>query len=167
MYISEHFTYQEVIKSSTASRFHIDNNVSSHRHIKNARELAKHILEPVRKEFGVVVPNSWYRGEELEKVICWNGTEDSPFGRWCRKKGLPIHNGSWSMYFLLKSHPKGESVDLSIAGVSNDDLFNWIDDNLEYDQLIREFAIKDKPYSGWVHVSWSMLKNRHEKFSID
>ena len=60
-----------------------------------------------------------------------------------------------------------QAVDIEIPGIPNDDLFNWVDQNIpEYDQLIREFPKAGDPYSGWVHVSFNEGNNRRQKFTI-
>ena len=40
----------------------------------------------------------------------------------------------------------------------------WITKNLDFDQLILEFYVPDDPSSGWVHVSYSRIKEeqRHD-----
>lgn len=160
--ISTHFKMREVAKSDAASRNNIDNTPSSEV-LDNAMKTAIHILEPIRVHFGIPFsPNSWYRGEALEKFICRQS-----FIQWCNSKGLPVDDSSWAQYFARKSHPRGQAVDIEIPGIPNDDLFNWVDQNIpEYDQLIREFPKAGDPYSGWVHVSFNEGNNRRQKFTI-
>ena len=160
--LSPHFTHSEVAKSSTADRLDIDNTPSDEV-LENAKALAENVLEPIRRHFGIPFsPQSWYRGEDLEKVICWKS-----FEKWCARKGLTVSDDSWDKYFARKSHPNGEAADIEFVGVANDDLFEWIHDNLEYDQLIREFPKDGDPRSGWVHVSWKRNgKNRKQRFLI-
>ena len=155
--ISKHFCHYEVVRSSTASRLELDNDIYDQDTFENAKALALNVLDPIRVRFGSYGPNSWHRGEELEKAICWANKDKSSFGRWCKKYGMLIEEDSWPTYFKKKQHPKGAAADIEIAGLSNDDLYEWIRDNLEYDQLIREFPKVGQPMSGWVHVSW----NRH------
>lgn len=165
--LSDNFYYYELVRSSTADRMNIDNEIKNDTIIKNASALANNCLEPIRKEFGSFGPQSWYRGEELEKVICWNNDNvKSSFARWCVKQNMPINEVSWAIYFKRKSHPLGQAADIEIAGVYNDRLFDWCKDNLKYDQLIREFAKANDPVSGWVHISWSNTNNRQQAFSI-
>ena len=165
MHITKHFTLHEVSKSDTASRLNIDNTPSTEV-IVRAIQLAHHILEPVREHFGIPFsPNSWFRCEELEKVI----THVS-FQAWAKKHGL---DGSleqtWKDYFERKSHPRGEAADIEIPGINNDDLYHWIRDEsgLEFDQLIREFRKAGDPNSGWVHVSFRINNNRNQAFNIE
>lgn len=160
--ISTHFKHYEIIKSSSAARYGIDNTPSSEV-LTCAEGLAINVLEPIRNHFNIPFsPQSWYRGEKLEKHICW-----SSFKKWCIRKQMDFQQQStWDLYFSRKSHPKGEAADIEISGIPNDTLYDWIKDNLEYDQLIREFPKAGDPYSGWVHVSWTSVVNRHQNFTI-
>ena len=66
------FRYYEVFKSAAADRNEINNipeGVELDRILSNAEQTAIHILQPTRNEFGLVAIGSWYRCEELEKVI--------------------------------------------------------------------------------------------------
>lgn len=161
--ISKYFEMYEIAKSTSGERWGIDNTPSSEV-IINAERLAKNILDLIREHFNKSFsPNSWYRGEELERKI-----NDTHFANWCIKKGKKNNDISWKEYFSLKSHPKGEAADIEIPGVSNDDLFNWIKNNIPvYDQLIREFPKKNIPSSGWVHISLKESGNRKESFIIN
>jgi len=160
--LSTHFTHYEVCKSSTAARHDID-NTPSEQILVAASGLAENVLEPIRNHFGIPFsPQSWYRGEALEKLITVNS-----FVRWSKRKGYPQPDQSaWDDYFARKSHPRGQAADIEIPSIPNDTLYDWIRANLEYDQLIREFAKAGDPYSGWVHVSWAGKNNRNQHFTI-
>jgi len=160
--ISKHFRHYEVIRSETAAREEIDNQIYCPRVRYNAEQLGANVLDPVREHFGPYGPNSWFRGEDLERVIAGSG-----YLSWCKRHGREVNEVSWKIYFFNKQHPQGCAADIEIDGVSNDDLFMWIKDNLKFDQLIREFAVAGQPRSGWVHVSWDPNgKNRNQAFSI-
>lgn len=178
--ISQHFYDYEVGKSQMAERAGIRNK-PPHWVMDNAVELATRVLDPVRAHFGIPFsPQSWYRGQELEKLLCW----ENGFRKWCAQYqrpwlqqsnlniGHPLADGmgvesSWRDYYARKSHPKGEAADIEISGISNDDLYFWIRDHLAFDQLIREFPKPSEPTSGWVHVSWKgPQENRQSSFSI-
>lgn len=156
------FKWYEVWKSETASRLEIDNESEEGEVQENAQGLTLNCLQPIRDAHGSTKINSWFRGEPLEKVITKKG-----FRNWCDKKGLnPTYRTSWDKYFLRKSHPKGAAADIEVPSISNDDLFDWIAFNLEFDQLIREFPVAGVPDSGWVHISWAGENNRNEVFTI-
>lgn len=151
------FYVYEVSKSATAQRLEIDNSASAEV-LANAYGLARNVLQPARDYFGRGFgPQSWYRCEKLEHVICKRG-----FERWCTACGISANAASWQQYFARKQHPTGSAADIEIAGISNDALFEFIRDNLDFDQLIREYAVAGDPYSGWVHVSWLANGNRKD-----
>ena len=62
------------------------------------------------------------------------------------------------------SHMKGEAMDITSMACgkenckSNLEMFHWIKDNLEFDQLIWEFGSEPK----WLHVSYNKDKNRKQ-----
>ena len=160
------FYISEVSKSYTAQRERIDNTPNTEQ-LENARMLAIKCLQPIRDHYAVgFTPNSWFRSPELERVICKRS-----FEAWAISRGYLIHNiadrsKSWSEYIERKSHPKGEAADIEVPRISNDELFNWCKHNLEFDQLIREYAKPDDPFSGWVHISYRLDNNRNESFNI-
>lgn len=129
MKLSEHLDLSEVIRSDSAKRNGIS-NMPTEEHIANFMLLAEKIFEPIREHFGVPIRiSSGYRSKELNAKI--GGSSSS-------------------------QHCKGQAVDLdqdgSTNGVSNADVFNYIKDNLPFDQLIWEFGNEDNP--DWVHVSY-------------
>lgn len=179
--ISDHFSYSEVVHSDTAIALGIDNNIYDGHTIANAQAVAKNILEPVRKQFGAVSPNSWFRSEELEYNICAGAFYkycESRLGQRIAKLAAtikfndlytqPAVHSAWKAYFSRKQHPKGMSVDFEYNHVDNKELFEWIKGNLEFDQLILEFYRYEKgPSSGWVHCSFNPFSlNRNQAFTI-
>ena len=130
--LSKNFTLQEFIKSQTAIRQGLDNTPSPI-HLQNAKMLFAHVVQPVRDKFGVTVINSGYRGPALNEAV----------------------GGSFK-----SQHCKGEAVDLECPGTANYDVCAWIQDNLDFDQLILEFYTPGIPDSGWVHVSYKAEGNR-------
>jgi zinc D-Ala-D-Ala carboxypeptidase len=130
--LSKNFTLSEFTKSQTALRQGIDNTPEGE-HLEAAKELFENVVQPVRDNFGVTVINSGYRGEELNKAV--GGSSRS-------------------------QHCKGEAVDIECPGTSNYEVAKWIEDNLDFDQLILEFYTPGIPDSGWVHVSYKTEDNR-------
>ena len=166
--LSTNFKYKEVVFSADAQRNNIDNLVYDTEYLLNAKALANNVLEKVRAHFfplvnhGITI-NSWYRCAALEKQIC-----RSAFVSWCAVQKLdPAKSESWNTYFLRKSHPKCCAADIEVVGVTNIELFTWINANLKFDQLILEFVNPKVAGSGWVHVSWNRTgTNRQQAFSI-
>lgn len=132
--ISKHISYTEATKSKTAIKYGI-NNKPSDSIIKVMKETALNIFEPLREYFGVpIAVTSFYRSKELNSKL----------------------KGS-----LTSQHCTGEAMDLDadvLGMITNRDIFNYIKDNLEFDQLIWEFGNDKEP--AWVHVSYSRNNNR-------
>ena len=130
--LSKNFTLQEFTKSQTALRQGID-NTPDEQHLSNAKLLFEKIVQPVRDNFGVTVINSGYRGPKLNEAV--GGSSKS-------------------------QHCKGEAVDIECPGTANYEIAKWIQDSLDFDQLILEFYTPGIPDSGWVHVSYTKENNR-------
>ena len=123
MKISEHLSLSEVIRSESAKRNGIS-NMPTPEHIENFKILATKVFEPIREHFGVPIRiSSGYRSKELNK--CVGGSTTS-------------------------QHSSGEAIDIDqdYTTITNKQVFEYIRDNLTFDQLINELD-----YS-WVHVSY-------------
>jgi hypothetical protein len=129
MKLSTHLDLSEVIRSDSAKRNGIS-NMPTGEHIANFMLLAEKIFEPIREHFGVPIHiSSGYRSKDLNAKIGGSATSQ---------------------------HCKGQAIDIdmdnSANGVTNADVFNYIKDNLPFDQLIWEFGNEDN--CDWVHVSY-------------
>jgi hypothetical protein len=128
MTISEHIVMTEATFIQTAEIRNIKNTPDLDS-IRNMKRLAEKVFEPMRNHFGVPIKvSSFFRSIQLNKAV--GGSANS-------------------------QHCIGQAMDISVQThqVSNADLFNFIRDNLEFDQLIWEFGDDDCPE--WVHVSYS------------
>ena len=136
MKLTENFSLNELTKSQTAERKGIDNTPSAE-HQENLKSLCEMILQPIRDHFEQVVSvSSGYRSPELCVAI-----------------------GSSTQ----SQHAKGQASDFEIFGISNKELADYIDQNLDYDQLILEYwKGEDEPNSGWVHCSFNTQGNRKQ-----
>ena len=136
MKLTENFSLNELTKSQTAERKGIDNTPSTE-YQETLKSLCEMILQPIRDHFGQVVSvSSGYRSQELCVAI-----------------------GSSTQ----SQHAKGQASDFEIFGVSNKELADYIDQNLDYDQLILEYwKGEDEPNSGWVHCSFNTQGNRKQ-----
>ena len=109
MKLTENFSLNELTKSQTAERKGIDNTPGTE-HQENLKSLCEMILQPIRDHFGQVVSvSSGYRSPELCVAI-----------------------GSSTQ----SQHAKGQASDFEIFGISNKELADYIDQTLDYDQLI-------------------------------
>jgi len=129
MKISEHLDLAEVTRSETAKRKGIS-NMPTEAHLENFKKLAEKIFEPIRTHFNVPIHiSSGYRSKELNKAI----------------------GGS-----LTSQHCSGEAIDIdmdgSANGVTNKMVFEYVKDNLEFDQMIWEFGSSEAP--DWIHISY-------------
>ena len=129
MRLSEHLSLAEVTRSDSAKRKGISNEPTAE-HLENFKKLAENVFEKIRNHFGVPIHiSSGYRSKALNDAV--GGSKTS-------------------------QHSTGEAIDIdmdgSSNGVTNTMVFNYIKDNLEFDQLIWEFGTKESP--DWVHVSY-------------
>ena len=136
--LSKNFTLQEFTKSQVAERRSID-NIPGEIHLERAKELFENIVQKVRDNFGVTIINSGYRSGDLNYAIGGSNTSQ---------------------------HCKGEAVDIECPGTPNYDVAKWIEDNLDFDQLILEFYTPGIPDSGWVHVSYNSEDNRKSVLTV-
>jgi len=128
MQLSKNLTLAEVTKSTTAKRLGIDNTPDDWT-TENLRQVAINIFQPLRDSFGCpIYVSSGYRSGELNTAI----------------------GGS-----TRSQHVEGRALDLDAdvyGGCTNSQIFNWIKENVDFDQLIWEFGDSDNP--DWVHVSY-------------
>ena len=129
MKLSEHLDLSEVIRSESAKRKGIT-NMPTEAHIANFKLLAEKVFQPIREHFRCPIHiSSGYRSKELNAAI----------------------GGS-----LTSQHCSGEAIDIDMDGtpngVTNRMVFDYIKDNLDFDQLIYEFGDSNNP--DWVHVSY-------------
>ena len=125
--ISEHVSYKEGVYSTTATRRGID-NVPNDEQLANMELIAEKVFEPLRKYVGGPIKiNSFFRCPKLNKAI--GGARSS-------------------------QHMKGQAMDIddTFGVVANSDMYNYIKNNLDFDQIIWEFGDDDNP--NWVHVSY-------------
>tara|TARA_R110000803_G_scaffold179500_1_gene241918 strand:+ start:187 stop:633 length:447 start_codon:yes stop_codon:yes gene_type:complete len=131
--ISKHISYKEATNSNYAKKHKIENKPNDEQ-LENMKLIAKEVFEPLREWVGGPIKvNSFFRSEELNTGI----------------------KGS-----LKSSHLKGQAIDLTTMGLkTNLEIFNYIKDNLDFDQLIWEYG-RNNPV--WVHVSYKSKNNRKQ-----
>ena len=138
MKLSEHLDLSEVTRSESAKRKGIS-NMPTEAHIANFKLLAEKIFEPIRTHFRCpIIISSGYRSKELNAAI----------------------GGS-----LTSQHCQGEAIDIDMDGtangVTNRMVFDYIKDNLNFDQLIYEFGDANNP--DWVHVTYESTGNQRKQ----
>ena len=127
MKISDNITYAEAIHSQTAKRRGIDNRPTA-KQVEVMKLTAEKIFEPLRKFVGGPIKvNSFFRSAELNKAI--GGSKTS-------------------------QHCKGQAIDIDdvFGHKTNAEMYNWVKENLNFDQMIWEFGTDMNP--NWVHISY-------------
>jgi len=125
--ISEHISYREGVYSTTATRLGIDNTPNDEQ-LENMELVAEEVFEPLRAYVGGPIKiNSFFRSPKLNTAI--GGSSKS-------------------------QHCKGQAIDIddTFGRATNAEMYHWIKENLEFDQMIWEFGDDDNP--NWVHVSY-------------
>ena len=125
--ISEHISYKEGVYSTTATRKGIDNTPNNEQ-LKNMELIADEVFEPLRNYVGGPIKiNSFFRSPELNTVI--GGSSKS-------------------------QHCKGQAIDIddTFGRMTNAEMYHWIKEHLDFDQMIWEFGDDDNP--NWVHISY-------------
>jgi zinc D-Ala-D-Ala carboxypeptidase len=139
--ISDNVTYSEGIKSQTAVRLGIKNDPNPEQ-LANMQHVANNVFEKVRKHFGIpLTVSSFFRSKALNDAT----------------KGASA----------TSQHMTGEAMDIDADGssITNKQVFDFIKNNLDFDQLIWEFGNATNP--AWVHVSLKRVgKNRKQVLTI-
>ncbi len=132
--ISKHISNKEGVYSRTATRLGIENKPDE-KQLQNMVAVAEEIFEPLRMWVGGPIKiNSFFRSLELNKAI--GGSAKS-------------------------QHCHGQAIDLddTFGRATNAEMFDFIKENLDFDQMIWEFGDDNNP--NWVHVSYvSPTENR-------
>ena len=133
--ISKHISYKEGVHSNTAIRRGIDNTPTDDQ-LYFMEIVAEEVFEPLREWVGGPIKiNSFYRCPELNTAIGGSATSQ---------------------------HCKGQAMDIddTFGKATNAEMYNFIKEHLDFDQMIWEFGDDDNP--AWVHVSYvSPEKNRN------
>ena len=138
MKLSNYVSLAEVTKSDTATRKGIDNNPTAE-HLENLKTICVEVFDKVRTHFGVpIYISSGYRSAALNKAIGGSKNSDHNLGR----------------ALDLDQDNRGN-------GVTNMEMFEFIKDNLEFDQLIGEFQRADGDFE-WIHVGYRKGANRKQ-----
>ncbi len=134
--ISDHISFKEATHSKYASQFGIENTPSEDQ-VKNMNLVAEKLFEPLREWVKAPIKvNSFYRSEKLNTAL--GGSRKS-------------------------SHLTGNAIDItSLGGKTNLEMFHYIKDNLDFDQLIWEFGTEPK----WLHISYKSKKDNRKQVLV-
>jgi len=137
--ISKYISYLEATTSQTAIRKGID-NTPTNAELINMQLVSIRVFDVVRNHFKTPLRvSSFYRCLKLNTAV--GGAKNS-------------------------QHKLGQAIDIQGTGdVTNKQIFDFIKNNLDFDQLIWEFGNEANP--AWVHVSYvSKEKNRKQVITV-
>lgn len=130
MKLTNNFSLEELVYSETAIKNGI-NNCAYVDVLNNLSNLCINVLQPLRDHFNKpVIITSGYRCKKLNELV--GGVSNS-------------------------QHVKGEAVDLIVLGEDLKDVYNYMKNNLPFDQLLFERSNTAQ----WIHVSFT-TNNRHQ-----
>lgn len=135
--ISKYISYAEATKSETAKKLGLS-NTPNETQLANMRLVGQCIFDSVREFInGPLFIWSFFRSREVNN----------------KTKGAS----------KTSEHMQGKAIDMDAqiyGGATNKEIFNYIKDNLEFNQLIWEFGNDEEP--DWVHISYSYPYNKKE-----
>lgn len=135
MRISKHISYREATHSATAKRRGLDNTPNQEQ-LENMYKVAEFIFEPLRLFVGGPIKiNSFFRSVAVNRAV--GGTSRS-------------------------QHCKGQAIDIDdvFGHKTNAEMFQYVRENLDFDQMIWEFGSNNNP--SWLHISYvSKAENRN------
>ena len=137
--ISKHVSWHEGTYSRTGDRRGLDNTPNESQ-LKCMKDIAKGLFEPLREWVGGPIKiNSFFRGEPVNTAI--GGSKYS-------------------------QHMKGQAIDIddTFGHKTNAEMYHYIKDNLDFDQLIWEFGDDKNP--NWIHVSYVTHRENRKKLTI-
>ncbi len=133
--LTKHFKLSEFTRSGTAIQHGWDNTPDDLAY-QNLILLCEHVLEPLRCRFGVIRITSGYRSKKVNEAV--GGAEFS-------------------------QHLYGQAADIFVPNTEvGKKMFEFIRRNTDFDQLIYE--VKPKTGQQWLHVSYSIERQRHQAF---
>ena len=137
--ISKHISWHEGTYSRTGERRDLDNTPNEEQ-LKCMKEVAENLFEPLREWVGGPIKiNSFFRGEPVNTAI--GGSRKS-------------------------QHMKGQAIDIddTFGHKTNAEMYHYIKDNLDFDQMIWEFGTDKNP--NWLHISWVSHRPNRKKLTI-
>ena len=137
--ISKHVSWHEGTYSRTGERRDLDNTPNEDQ-LKCMKEVAENLFEPLREWVGGGIKiNSFFRGEPVNTAI----------------------GGS-----TRSQHMKGQAIDIddTFGHKTNAEMYYYIKDNLDFDQMIWEFGTDKNP--NWLHISWVSHRPNRKKLTI-
>lgn len=138
--VTKNFKAKEFFKSNTSETKGIDNIPSDGESLDvylSIAALANNCLQPIRNKFpqNSIIISSGFRNEQVNKLVGGSKSSDHRFGA---------------------------AADFTFSGSINYRIvFDWIKDNLDFDQLIWEHGNERTPQ--WVHISYRKDGNNRKQ----
>ena len=133
MQLTKNFSLIELTSSETAVRKGI-NNTPTTEVVVNLKYLCENVMQPLRDWYGKPINiTSGYRSPQLNKAIGGSTTSD---------------------------HCLGRAIDFTLPQDDYKEVFDYIRENLIFDQLIWEMGNDIAPQ--WIHVSFRIDNNRKQ-----
>lgn len=140
--ISDHISYKEGVRSNTALRLNLDNTPNPEQ-LKCMMDIGVQLFEALREWVGGPIKiNSFFRGEPTNTAI--GGSKYS-------------------------QHMKGQAIDIddTFGHKTNAEMFHYIKDNLDFDQMVWEFGTEYPDGNpNWVHVSYVTHRANRKKLTL-
>ena len=136
---SKHVSWKEGTYSRTADRRGLDNTPNAEQK-KCMHEISEYLFEPLREWVGGPIKiNSFFRGEPVNTAI--GGSKRS-------------------------QHMKGQAIDIddTFGHKTNAEMYHYIKDNLDFDQMIWEFGDDKNP--NWIHISYVTHRPNRKKLTV-
>jgi len=136
--VSEHIRWEEATGSDTAKAKGIE-NIPPPEIVEVMKGTAERLFEPLRRFWKIpIAVISFYRSPGTDKAL-----KDGKGNLYKRSK-------------KVSQHTKGQAIDIDahvFGNISNRQIFEYILNELVFDQLIWEFGTDQEP--DWVHVSYA------------
>lgn len=133
--ISKYITFEEATTSQTAVRNKIL-NVPNDLELINMQLVGIRVFDVIREHFKTPIRvSSFFRSLRLNNSV--GGSKTS-------------------------QHVKGQAIDMQGTGkITNQMIFDYVKENLDFDQLIHEYGTDSNP--AWVHVSYVSKENNRKQ----
>jgi hypothetical protein len=137
MKVSKHVYYGEVTQTSVKAQ-----NIPSGEQMERIKLLCENVFDPLRDWVGDRVKiNSIFRSPAVNKAVGGSATSQH-----CANNGAAM------------------DIDDTYGHKTNAEMFNYIRENLDFDQLLWEFGTDKNP--DWVHVSYKKTENRKQVLKV-
>ena len=139
---SKHVSWKEGVYSRTAERKGLD-NIPNAEQKKCMHDVAQYLFEPLREWVGGPIKiNSFFRGKPTNTAI--GGSKYS-------------------------QHMKGQAMDIddTFGHKTNAEMFHYIKDNLDFDQMVWEFGTEYPDGNpNWLHISYVTHRANRKKLTL-